>query len=332
MYYTLTFNPSLDHYVWFKTALVEGAILRPFQSALKVGGKGLNINQNFAKLKIPSKSFVFLAGDVGQMIYNKISKIPMIETEAFWIKGESRINIKILGEKETAINEPGPLIDEGAKRELLKSLKKLDVNDFLIIAGSLAFNVDLNYLLEIKSTCKAKRVLDIPNLSFLDLSRLKPDLIKPNLEELGAIFEEEVSIDNYRCYTRKLIIAGVKSVLLSLGEMGSYFESDKEVLSVANSIQPDIINGLICSGDKFIASAEEINEIKSHFPDVMAVDMESATIAQVCYLKQTKVFIMRVISDTPGAEHDNSKQYENFWESAPEHTFEALAQILNKLG
>ena len=111
-----------------------------------------------------------------------------------------------------------------------------------------------------------------------------------------------------------------------------YFESDKEVLSVANSIQPDIINGLICSGDKFIASAEEINEIKSHFPDVMAVDMESATIAQVCYLKQTKVFIMRVISDTPGAEHDNSKQYENFWESAPEHTFEALAQILNKLG
>lgn len=111
-----------------------------------------------------------------------------------------------------------------------------------------------------------------------------------------------------------------------------YFESDKEVLSVANSIQPDIINGLICSGDKFIASAEEINEIKSHFPDAMAVDMESATIAQVCYLKQTKVFIMRVISDTPGAEHDNSKQYENFWESAPEHTFEALAQILNKLG
>ncbi len=111
-----------------------------------------------------------------------------------------------------------------------------------------------------------------------------------------------------------------------------YFESDKEVLSVANSIQPDIINGLICSGDKFIASAEEINEIKSHFPDVMAVDMESATIAQVCYLKQTKVFIMRVISDTPGVEHDNSKQYENFWESAPEHTFEALAQILNKLG
>ncbi len=230
MYYTLTFNPSLDHYVWFKTALLEGAILRPFQSALKVGGKGLNINQNFAKLKIPSKSFVFLAGDVGQMIYNKISKIPMIETEAFWIKGESRINTKILGEKETAINEPGPLIDEGAKRELLKSLKKLDVNDFLIIAGSLAFNVDLNYLLEIKSTCKAKLVLDIPNLSFLDLSRLKPDLIKPNLEELGAIFEEEVSIDNYRCYTRKLITAGVKSVLLSLGEMGSYFESDKEAI------------------------------------------------------------------------------------------------------
>ena len=251
MYYTLTFNPSLDHYVWLEHKLLEGAILRPYQSKLQVGGKGLNINQNLAELKIPSKAFVFLAGDVGQMIYQRLSKIPMIETEVFWVKGESRINTKILAQKETALNEVGPYIDEKAKAKLLKSLEKLDINDYLVISGSLAFNIDLDYLLKIKAISKAKLILDIPNLSLCDLRKLRPDLIKPNLEELGTIFKEDVSLDNYLSYTKRLIGIGVKSVLLSLGAEGSYLECDKGAI-FAKGPKVKVVSSVAC-GDTLLS-------------------------------------------------------------------------------
>lgn len=89
--------------------------------------------------------------------------------------------------------------------------------------------------------------------------------------------------------------------------------------------------GLIVSGEKFIESKSEVDVIRSHFPDAMAVDMESAAIAQVCHLRDIPFFCMRVISDTPWCSHDNSQQYENFWEDAPKHSFDLLRSVLNSI-
>ena len=85
--------------------------------------------------------------------------------------------------------------------------------------------------------------------------------------------------------------------------------------------------GPIISGDIFVSRPEEVSHILSVDPDALAVDMESAAIAQVCYLKNVPFICMRVISDTPGVE-DNISQYENFWTDAPRHTFEALKSLL----
>ncbi len=109
-----------------------------------------------------------------------------------------------------------------------------------------------------------------------------------------------------------------------------YFQSDANILAKIRKSQigKNLKYGLICSGDKFISKVEEIETIKSNFPEAIAVDMESASIAQVCNLKNVPVFVLRVISDTPGQEADNAKQYDNFWETAPEHTFKVLSDIL----
>ena len=42
--------------------------------------------------------------------------------------------------------------------------------------------------------------------------------------------------------------------------------------------------GLICCGDKFITQTGELAAISRHFPEALAVDMESAAIAQTCYI------------------------------------------------
>ncbi len=111
-----------------------------------------------------------------------------------------------------------------------------------------------------------------------------------------------------------------------------YFTPAKNVIELAKTLfkKDGYHFGLICSGDKFISSPEEIAFIRSHFPDVAAVDMESASIAQTCYLTSTPFNIIRVVSDTPG-EGENLAQYENFWSEAPEKTFEALKTIIGNL-
>lgn len=89
-------------------------------------------------------------------------------------------------------------------------------------------------------------------------------------------------------------------------------------------------HGLICSGDIFVSDPEIVARIRTLYPDVDAVDMESAAIAQVCFLRNVPFACMRVISDTPGAD-DNISQYQNFWEEAPRHTFDMLRHIIHEL-
>ena len=112
--------------------------------------------------------------------------------------------------------------------------------------------------------------------------------------------------------------------------MPMYFVPDKNVIDLL-PCSDNIRHGLICSGDKFIDKMASVEEIKTHFPEALAVDMESAAIAHVCNKMHVPMFCMRVISDSPGASHNNSRQYEDFWSAAPEQTFEIVRQLLEKL-
>lgn len=110
-----------------------------------------------------------------------------------------------------------------------------------------------------------------------------------------------------------------------------YFHTSDMVNSLPCLHEGDTVkHGLVCSGDIFVSDPEVVARIRSLYPDVDAVDMESAAIAQICYLRNVPFACMRVISDTPGAD-DNIAQYKNFWEEAPRHTFDMLRQIINEL-
>lgn len=88
--------------------------------------------------------------------------------------------------------------------------------------------------------------------------------------------------------------------------------------------------GLICSGDRFISKASEVEHIKALFPEALACDMESASIAQTCISCGIPFGVVRVVSDTPG-QAENISQYKNFWGEAPLRTFHAVETILENL-
>jgi adenosylhomocysteine nucleosidase len=56
--------------------------------------------------------------------------------------------------------------------------------------------------------------------------------------------------------------------------------------------------GLVLSGDQFISSNAARSELRSLFPDALAVEMEGAAVAQVCAERKVPFAVVRVISDT----------------------------------
>ncbi len=91
------------------------------------------------------------------------------------------------------------------------------------------------------------------------------------------------------------------------------------------------ITGLICTGDQFITDRERQNNIKRHFPDGLACDMESAAIAQTCYLLNVPFISLRVISDTPGRTDDHHVQWADFLASMCNTSFRFVKNYLEIL-
>jgi adenosylhomocysteine nucleosidase len=61
---------------------------------------------------------------------------------------------------------------------------------------------------------------------------------------------------------------------------------------------PQVLTGLIASGDKFFASSAEIQALHERLPDVLCVEMEGAAVAQVCEEYAIGFGVVRTISDS----------------------------------
>ncbi|ATF10053.1 5'-methylthioadenosine/S-adenosylhomocysteine nucleosidase [Candidatus Enterovibrio altilux] len=92
----------------------------------------------------------------------------------------------------------------------------------------------------------------------------------------------------------------------AMGQMAGQpitFMSDEKLMSIAEQAlatmnpAPHVMRGLICTGDVFVHTAERQHFIRRNFPNVIAVEMEAAAIAQACYQFNVPFVIVRAISD-----------------------------------
>jgi adenosylhomocysteine nucleosidase len=101
------------------------------------------------------------------------------------------------------------------------------------------------------------------------------------------------------------------------------YKADAKLLEKALGLQPSGISlhaGLIVTGDWFVDSKEKMRSIIEKFPEAKAVDMESAAIAQTCYINNVPFISFRVISDIPLRDTDAS-MYHDFWERIADSSF-----------
>lgn len=109
------------------------------------------------------------------------------------------------------------------------------------------------------------------------------------------------------------------------------YEAPQELVESALAMEmPEgqkIKSGLTVSGDWFVDSREKMQAILDRFPEAVAVDMESCSIAQVCHLYGVPFVSFRVISDVP-LKDTNASQYFDFWDRAAEGSFEVTRQFI----
>ena len=118
--------------------------------------------------------------------------------------------------------------------------------------------------------------------------------------------------------------------------MPAVFPAAEELWQKAVALNASPVNnthihaGLICTGDQFITNRDELDKIKSNFPAGLAVDMESAAIAQTCHIYGVPFVSFRIISDTPGVDN-HIQQYENFWGEMANRSFAVTRLFLSSL-
>lgn len=78
------------------------------------------------------------------------------------------------------------------------------------------------------------------------------------------------------------------------------FASDRALtdkLAIVAAKTGRVHRGLIASGDQFIGKRQQIEALKGALPDILAVEMEGAAVAQVCFELGIPFAVIRTISD-----------------------------------
>ena len=111
------------------------------------------------------------------------------------------------------------------------------------------------------------------------------------------------------------------------------FAADPTLLSSALQAGKDVAGvsvrtGLIASGDVFLGDVQARELVRSRFPNVGAVEMEAAAIAQVCYHFNIPCLIVRAVSDLAG--NDARMTHEEFLHIAADNSARLVMATLKK--
>ena len=112
------------------------------------------------------------------------------------------------------------------------------------------------------------------------------------------------------------------------------FKADPYLLSkskeLAKKTDVKIHHGLIVTGDWFVDTQEKMRHIVGLFPEACAIDMESAAIAQTCYIYNVPFISFRIVSDVPLSD-EKASQYHDFWNHVAEQSFSITSSFIKIL-
>lgn len=255
MIYTITLNPALDYYMDFSDQKMN-KWMKTNKTELMFGGKGINASVLLTRLGTKNKTIVFSGGMTGKIL-DGLMKKENLDIVGFDSFNDTRINIKSQFDDTYEWGTNSTNDNPGIMKELTSYLNEnLTGDDILMVMGSSMLNIGdspVKKILKIANSKNCKIVLDITEKDNLGIyQKYKPFLIKPNVKELGDMFDVVISSEEeIKKYGNKIIDMGVEFVIISDADKGAYLFS-KDKLIFMDSYKINFINGS-GSGDSMLA-------------------------------------------------------------------------------
>lgn len=255
MIYTVTLNPSLDYIAECKDFTL-GATNRTSSEIIYPGGKGINVSIVLSNLGDRTTALGFLAGFTGEHIDSLIKDMGISSRMIRLNEGMSRINLKLKSKEETELNGMGPNISIIDIARLYQKLESITEDDILVLAGSIPPSVSEGLYSDIMERLKEKKikiVVDATKDLLMNVLDKKPFLIKPNIHELGELFNVKLdSADEALPYALKLKEMGAVNVIISMGKDGAMMVDEYGNSYTMNSPEGKLVNS-VGAGDSLVA-------------------------------------------------------------------------------
>lgn len=298
MVITVTLNPAMD-----KTLTVDnyklGMVNRATNIRYDIGGKGVNVSKVLVNFGIESTCTGFLGGiwkkDFEQELDKRNIKHKFID-----IKGNTRTNTKIVDNVNkiyTDLNEAGPFIDENTLEKFLIEFENFcGKDDIVVLSGGVSTSIPTNIYGKLTSIAKrkgSKVILDADG----DLLKLgleeKPHIIKPNNHELGNLYNiDEKDDEQILGAAEKLRKNGIENVMVSLGEKGGFYITDKGVY-YAKGLKVNV-KSTVGAGDSMVAAL--VYSIINKFDEVETLKFATACGAATVELEGTEACTLEQVN------------------------------------
>ena len=254
MVFTVTLNPAIDYKMTvgdFKT----GAINRSSRESLTAGGKGINVSKILNELDVENTALFFIAGRTGDMLAEAVKEDGINCDFIRLDNGMTRINVKVSAAEETEINGTGPspaMDDVNALKNRLEAINDGDTLVFDAEGELLAKTLPYN-----------------------------PFLIKPNINELAAIFgKKPETLDEIQSMAEQLVERGARNVLVSMGADGATLVN-KNIRLYREAPEGKVIS-TTGSGDSMVAGFIAGFGEKGHTEDGFKLGLAAGSASAFC--------------------------------------------------
>ncbi|MBT2393059.1 1-phosphofructokinase [Streptomyces sp. ISL-1] len=230
MILTVTPNPSLDR-TYEVPALDRGEVLRATAERMDPGGKGVNVSRAVAAAGHRTVAVMPLGGAPGALVAELLTG-QRIEVAPVLVVGATRSNIA-LAEPDgtlTKINAPGPELSAAEAESLLSAVTAHSASAaWIACCGSLPRGLAPQWYAELVTRAHAagaRVALDTSGPSLLAALRSRPDVVKPNADELAqAVGRPLATLGDAVKAAEEVRGLGAGAVLASLGADGQLLVS-----------------------------------------------------------------------------------------------------------
>lgn len=258
MLLTVTLNAAIDKTYTLACANTPGDVLRVQDMQATPGGKGINVAKAATALGQRVMATGFLGGHAGRWVQEQLTAEGIL-CDAQPVPGQTRtcINIVEPDGRQTEFLEPGPEISAEALNDFLVRFERLAREACAVtMSGSLPRGVPDDIYAQLIAICKRlgrPALLDTSGAPLQQGIRALPDVIKPNLQELGQLMGRPIACEtaDVLACAQALQATGIGLVVVSLGAKGAVAVTRDAAFHV---IPPQIeAVSATGSGDSFLA-------------------------------------------------------------------------------